>query len=164
MFSLTRWQPSNQLSRQEQNTDPFFGDLLRPFDEIWRELNTPFGLLRSSMSQSSSIPSVDISESADALCVTVDVPGHESKDIDVKVEGDTLRISGRTAQGKPEGEKSLTYHRVERSHQSFERAFTLPMTVDAQKTEASCKNGVLTITLPKREESKPKSISIKVQS
>jgi HSP20 family protein len=116
------------------------------------------------MYQPSSIPSVDISESEDALCVTVDVPGYESKDIDVKVEGDTLRITGKTTQGKPEGEKGLTYHRVERRHQSFERAFTLPMTVDAQKTEAACKNGVLTITLPKREESKPKSISVKVQA
>jgi HSP20 family protein len=164
MFSLTRWQPNNQVSRQEQNTDPFFGDLLRPFDEIWREFNTPFGLLRSSMYQTSTIPTVDISESEDALYVTVDVPGYESKDIDVKVEGDTLRITGKTAQEKPENEKGRTYHRVERRHQSFERAFTLPMTVDAQKTEASCKNGVLTITLPKREESKPKSISVKVQS
>lgn len=161
MFSLTRWQPNNQMSRKEQGTDPLFGELLRSFDDVWREVDAPFALLRSNMFQTEATPAVDISESEEALYVTVDVPGYESKDIDVTVEGDVLRICGKAERREDRG---LTHHRVERRHQSFERTFSLPATVDPRKTEAACKNGVLTITLPKREEARPKSITVKVQS
>jgi HSP20 family protein len=167
MFSLTRWQPNNhtQVSRQDQSLDPFFGDLLRPFDEMFRELNTPSVLLKSGTAGiAQQMPQVDISESDEALYVTVDVPGYDSKDIDVRVEGDTLRIAGKTNVESGDKSKNRTWHRLERRQQSFERAFTLPATVDPHKTDATCKNGVLTITLPKREDAKPKSISVKVQS
>jgi len=90
----------------------------------------------------------------------VDVPGLEEKDVEVKVEDDTLYVKG---QRKLENEeKKENYHRVERCYGSFMRAFTLPTNVDASKTEASLKKGVLTVTLPKREEAKPKTIQVKV--
>lgn len=169
MFSsLTRWQPNNnhhQVSRQDQSLDPFFGDLLRPFDEMFREFNAPFGLLKSGVAgMAPQLPQVDISESDEALYVTVDVPGYDGKDIDVRVEGDTLRITGKASAESGVKSKDRTWHRVERRQQSFERAFTLPTNVDPHKTDAACRNGVLTITLPKREDAKPKSISVKVQS
>ena len=152
MFSLTRWQPNHHVARKEQSPDPFFGELFRPFDAMFRELDASFAQL----------PPVDISESDEALYVSVDVPGYESKDIAVRVEGDSLRICAKASRQEPSRDR--TWHRLERTQRQFERAFTLPTSVDAGKTEASCKNGVLTITLPKRDDAKPKSISVKVQS
>ena len=86
---------------------------------------------------------VEVSETQEAVTITLDVPGVEQKNLDIKVEGDTLTA-------KAEGARPFT------------RQYTLPDTVDAEKTAAALKNGVLTITLPKREEVKPKTIQVQV--
>jgi len=107
-------------------------------------------------------PDVDIYEDKDRVEVSLDVPGLDEKDIEVKVEDDTLYIKGER---KFEHEdKKKDYHRIERCYGSFMRAFSLPSSVDASKTEAKLAKGVLTVTLPKREEAKPKAIDIKVAS
>jgi len=107
-------------------------------------------------------PDVDIYEDKDRVEVSLDVPGLDEKDVEVKVEDDTLYIKGER---KFEHEdKKKDYHRIERCYGSFMRAFSLPSSVDASKTEAKLAKGVLTVTLPKREEAKPKAIDIKVAS
>ena len=92
----------------------------------------------------------------------IDLPGHDPKAVQVKLENDTLTV--RSERRRPQEDRTFGYVRAERVHGAFERAFVLPRSVDATKCEAKFENGVLTLTLPKREEAKPRSIAIKVSS
>jgi HSP20 family protein len=105
-------------------------------------------------------PAVDISEDENALVLSADIPGVKMEDIDIKLEQGTLTLSGSREFKKQEDKGG--YHRLERSYGSFHRAFTLPDTVDTDKVEAAFDNGVLTITLPKKEVAKPKTIKVAV--
>lgn len=106
-------------------------------------------------------PAVDIYETADSIVIKAELPDVDQKDIDVRIEDSTLILKGER---KHEDEvKKENYHRIERYFGSFQRSFSLPATVDQEKVAASCEKGVLTITLPKREETKPKQISIPVK-
>jgi HSP20 family protein len=105
-------------------------------------------------------PAVDVKETEDGLTMTVELPGIDPKDVEVGVENNRLSIKGeRHFEQADEGE---TYHRVERAYGSFERTFTLPSAYDAENIEARSKDGVLTLTIPKREEAKPRSIKVKI--
>ena len=107
------------------------------------------------------VPAVDIQETDHELVVKADVPDIEMKDIDVRMENGTLTLRGeRKFEGKSEG----GWHRVERSYGTFERVFTLPDTVNPEGVKADYKNGVLTITLPKKEVAKPRQIKVNVAS
>jgi HSP20 family protein len=106
------------------------------------------------------VPAVDIKETENELVLKADVPDVDMKDIDVRVENGTLSIRGER---KFESEKKEgSWHRVERSYGRFERAFTLPETVNFEAVKADYKNGVLTIVLPKKEIAKPKQIKVEV--
>ena len=106
------------------------------------------------------VPAVDIKERENELILKADVPDVEMTDIDVRVENGTLTIRGER---KFETEKKEgSWHRVERSYGSFERAFTLPDTVNFDAVKADYKNGTLTITLPKKEIAKPRQIKVAV--
>jgi len=106
-------------------------------------------------------PAVDVSESETAIEIKADLPGMTETDIDVTVENNTLTIKGER---KFENEdKRENYHRIERQYGSFYRSFQLPNTVDVTKINADFKNGILELALPKREETKPKKISINVK-
>jgi HSP20 family protein len=108
------------------------------------------------------VPAVDIKETGNELILKADVPDVEMKDIDIRVENGTLTIRGER---KFDGEKKEgSWHRVERSYGTFERAFTLPETVDFDAVKADYKNGVLTITLPKKEIAKPRQIKVAVSA
>jgi HSP20 family protein len=108
------------------------------------------------------VPAVDIQETENELVVKADVPDMEMKDIDVRMENGTLTIRGER---KFEGQKSEGgWHRVERSYGTFERAFSLPDTVNPEGVKADYKNGVLTVTLPKKEVAKPRQIKVNVVS
>jgi len=107
-------------------------------------------------------PAVDVYESENAIEIKADLPGMTEKDIDVSVENNTLTIKGER-QFENE-EKRENYHRVERQYGSFYRSFQLPNTVDVTKIHANFKNGILELALPKREETKPRKISINVKS
>jgi HSP20 family protein len=105
-------------------------------------------------------PAVDIVENENELVLTADVPGVKMEDIEIKIEDGTLSLGG-----KREFEKEIKkggYHRLERSYGSFQRAFALPDTVDADKVSASFDNGVLSVTLPKKEVAKPHTIKVAV--
>ena len=106
-------------------------------------------------------PSVDIEEASDKYVIKADLPGVDKKDIDVKLENGVLSIRGEK-QTETETGKGSRRHRTERFHGTFARSFTLPDAVKAEKVDASYKDGVLSLAIPKAEESKPKSIDIKV--
>jgi len=107
-------------------------------------------------------PSVDIEEAEDKYVIKADLPGVDKKDIDVKLENGVLSIRGEKQTEKETG-KGTKRHRTERFHGTFARSFTLPDAVKAEKVDASYKDGVLSLTIPKAEEAKPKSIDIKVK-
>jgi len=104
------------------------------------------------------IPPVDIRETENELVFKADVPDMEMKDIDVRMENGTLTIKGERKFEKKENDGG--WHRVERSYGTFERVFSLPETVNAEAVKADYKNGVLTITLPKKEIAKPRQIKV----
>ncbi len=104
-------------------------------------------------------PPVDVTEDEGALTFVTELPGFEKDQISISVDNNTLTISGeRTLKGERED-----YHRLERTYGKFERSFTLPATVDTAKIAAKLKNGLLTLTIPKKEEAKPRQIEVKVR-
>jgi HSP20 family protein len=105
-------------------------------------------------------PNVDILETEDALIVRADVPDVKIEDIDVRVENQTLSLKGHRKFEKQENVKG--YHRLERSYGEFVRSFAVPSTVDTDKVQADYKNGVLTVTLPRKESAKPRQVKIEV--
>jgi HSP20 family protein len=107
------------------------------------------------------VPAVDIFEDADAIQLHAELPGMEMKEIEVKVANNTLEIKGEKKIEKQD--KKENYHRVERVFGRFARSFRLPGTVNQEKIRAKYDRGILTITLPKREETKPKNITVEVE-
>ncbi len=106
-------------------------------------------------------PAVDILETENELVLKADVPDVKLEDIDVRVENQTLSIKGERRFDKELAENG--YHRIERSYGTFVRSFAVPNSVDTEKVSADYKNGVLTVTLPKKEAAKPKQVKIEVK-
>ena len=106
-------------------------------------------------------PTVDIEEDADKYLIRADLPGVDRENIDVKLENGVLSIRGEKRSQSETGE-GTRHHRRERFHGTFARSFTLPEAVRADAIDASYKDGVLSLSIPKAEEAKPKAIDIKV--
>ena len=104
---------------------------------------------------------LDVAESEDEIIVSVDLPGVDPKDIDISLTGDVLTIKGEKKEESEE--KKRDYHRMERRYGSFSRSVALPPAADPEKVSASYKDGVLKITLGKKEEAKAKPIKIEVK-
>ncbi len=105
------------------------------------------------------LPAVDIRETDDALILFAELPGLTKEDVQITLENQVLTLAGeRKFEKEAKGE---SYHRVERSYGAFTRSFTLPTNVKIEKVDASFEHGMLTVTLPKMEESKPRRISIR---
>jgi HSP20 family protein len=102
---------------------------------------------------------LDMYETDENLVVTTDMPGVKPENLDISITGDVLTIKGETRM--EEEVKQENYHRRERRYGAFNRSVTLPVPVDADQAEARFKDGVLTLTIPKAEEAKPKVIKIK---
>lgn len=138
---------------------PLFDDLFR--GSFFNDFVLPRGNWKAAAATTFA-PPADVVETQGAIEVTVDLPGHDPKSVEVKLEKGVLTIqSERKQERRAEGDGVL---RAERSFGQFVRSFELPDTVDPQKVEAKFEHGVLTVTLPKREETKPRTISVKVQS
>lgn len=105
-------------------------------------------------------PSVDIFETENELVLHADLPGVKMEDIDIQMENGTLALKGERKFEQNEQHKG--FHRIERSYGSFVRYFSLPDTVDTEHVRAEFAQGVLTVTLPKKEVAKPKSVKVQV--
>ena len=105
-------------------------------------------------------PSVDIFENENDLVVKADVPDVDPNKIAIQLENGTLTLKGERSYEEQKNNKG--FHRIERSYGAFSRAFSVPDTVDGEKVNADYKNGVLTITLPKKEVAKPRTINVQV--
>ena len=135
-------------------TDPLAG--LRMFEDAFSRL------LSEPRTGRPWTPAVDIFETESDLVLKADLPEVELKDINVRVENETLSIEGER---KFEHEdRAKGYHRIERSYGRFVRSFGLPNTVDNEKVAAEYKNGVLTVKLPKKEAAKPRQIKVDVKA
>ena len=119
-------------------------------------MNRVFGALRPGASRE--FPPINLWTGQDGVLVTAEVPGVSLDDIDITVHQNTLTLKGKIA---PEAPEDVTFHRRERSYGSFGRTVSLPYRVDPERVEASARNGILTITLPRPEADKPKRIHIK---
>jgi HSP20 family protein len=131
----------------------------REFGRLFREAFSP-GLGEDELSTRTWAPPVDIYENGDNLVLKAELAGINPDDVEIRVEDNTLYLKGERKFEKEVKEQN--YHRVERSYGTFTRSFALPNTVDADKVAANYKDGVLTLTMPKKEEAKPKTIKINV--
>ncbi|MCG8552108.1 MAG: Hsp20/alpha crystallin family protein [Desulfobacterales bacterium] len=139
--------------------DKMFGamDLLRTkMDRIFNEVNRPY-LHGPAFSMCTNSPRTNLMENGDSFEVRAELPGISKDDISIKIQGNYLEISGKRSITPPEGYKA---HRNERAATTFSRSFTLPDEVDAEKVDATLKNGILYLTLPKSEATKPRQITI----
>jgi HSP20 family protein len=140
--------------------DPFreFVTLQDRMNRLLRE-NQPDGR-EEALSTSTFAPPVDVYEDEHSVTLKIEVPGIDEKDIDVRIENNTLTVHGERKFDKEEKEEN--YRRVERQYGAFTRTFTLPSTVDAERVQAHYDKGVLKIELPKKAEAKPKQIKVNV--
>jgi HSP20 family protein len=102
-------------------------------------------------------PAINVSEDADALYVRAELPGIKTDDLDITMENDTLTIAGESM---PTTNESASFHRREREWGAFRRSFSVPTRVDSSKVQAGYHDGVLTVTLPKAAEARPKQIEV----
>lgn len=136
---------ANPLGRLHNEVDDLF-------DGFFRGLERPFAGYKA-------WPAVDVAEQDDAIVVRAEVPGCTPEEIDISVYGNTLTISGEKKETKEEKDKG--YYHVESTYGNFRREITLPTDVDNAKVQATCKDGVLSITLPKAEVSKAVKVQVK---
>ncbi|NVM57980.1 MAG: Hsp20/alpha crystallin family protein [Desulfobacterales bacterium] len=147
---LARWGPFSDLTRLQGRINRLFDDSL-----TWR------GASEDDTTLGAWSPAVDIYETAEAVVLKADLPGLKKEDLTVEVKENII-----TLRGERKFEKEIkrdNYHRVERAYGRFQRAFSLPSTVRADKVKARFKEGVLEITIPKVEEEKPKQITVNVE-
>ena len=144
--TLNRWEPFRGASTLQEQVNRLFGNALERSAE---ESNL-----------TSWAPAVDIYETEHELVVKADLPDIDPRDLDIRVENNILSIRGeRKFESKVSEDK---YLRVERAYGSFSRSFSLANTVNSEAIKADYQNGVLTLTVPKREEAKPKQIKVNV--
>ena len=147
MTVLTRWDPFREFTTLQDRMNRLFRD---SFSEGREE----------ALTTTSFAPPVDVYEDEHSVTLKIEVPGIEEKDIDVRVENNTLTVHGERRFEKEEKEEN--FRRVERQYGSFTRSFTLPNTVDAEQIIANYDKGVLKIQLAKKAEAKPKQIKVNI--
>jgi len=154
-MSLVRWNPARELATWPSDLFGIQREMNRMFDGFFH------GTQDEDYSISSWTPAVDIAEHDDEYKVKVELPGVNKEDVKITLESNILTIRGEKKQEKET--KKENYHRIERSYGSFQRSFTLPTSVKSDKIDAIYKDGILSVSLPKAEEAKPKQIEVKVK-
>jgi HSP20 family protein len=142
---ITRWDPFREVIALQNRVNSLFRDM--------NENDSP-------LTTASFVPAVDVYEDNKKVVLKLEVPGIEEKDLDIRVENNTLTVKGERKFEKEEKEEN--FHRIERRYGSFYRAFTLPSTVDTEHINANYKNGVLALELSKKPEAQPKQIKVNV--
>lgn len=150
MTVLTRWDPFRELSTLQDRMNRLFQD---SFGREGRE---------EALSTTAFAPAVDVYEDEHSITLKIEVPGIDEKDIDVRLENNTLTVHGERKFEKEEKEEN--YRRIERQYGSFTRSFTLPNTIDTDSISANYDKGVLKVSLAKKAEAKPKQIKVNVGS
>ncbi len=145
-MAIIRWDPFRDMVTLREKMNRMFEDVFSGRNED-RELQA-----------GTWAPSVDIFETENELVLTAEIPGIDEKDVEIKVEDNTLSIKGERKFEKETKEEN--FHRIERSYGSFYRAFTLPSSVDPERIQAEQENGVLKISMPKKQELKPRTVKI----
>ncbi|MGA2097792.1 MAG: Hsp20/alpha crystallin family protein [Candidatus Acidiferrum sp.] len=143
---INRWEPSGRTSTLQEQVNRLFSDVLERSSE--------------ESSLTTWAPAVDIYETEHELVVKADLPDVNPQDLDIRVENNILTIRGERKFEKKVNEEQ--YLRVERAYGSFSRSFSLANTVNSEAIKADYQNGVLELTVPKREEAKPKQIKVNV--
>jgi HSP20 family protein len=147
-MTLVRFDPFREMAILQNRVNRAFGDIGRRYDD-------------EAFARGAWVPPVDIFENEKReIVLKAELPDLNREDIELKVENNTLTLGGHKKASHEV--KDEQYHRIERSFGSFSRTFTLPATVDTGRIAAEYKNGVLTVTLPQREDAKPKQIEVKV--
>lgn len=148
-MAIVRWEPFRDVvSAQDQ------------FNRLFNETFSRFLGENEPTAKAAWAPAVDIYEKENSVVLKAELPGVDPKDVDIRIEDGTLYLKGERKFEKETKEEN--YHRIERSYGSFMRTFQLPRTLNADNVTAEYKDGILTLTLPKREEAKPKAIKIQV--
>jgi HSP20 family protein len=155
-MALIRWNPTRELSGVPTDLWNIQRDFNRLFDGFLRG-----GIQDEGLKVALWTPAVDISEHENEYQVRVELPGIGKDDVKITLESNILTIRGEKKLEKDVKEEDM--HRMERVYGSFQRSFTLPTVVKENEINAFYKDGVLTITLPKAEEAKPKQIEVKVK-
>ncbi len=150
MTMITRWDPFREFVTLQDRMNRLFRDSYGPEGREEALTTTTFA------------PPVDVYEDEHNVTLKIEVPGIEEKDIDVRIENNTLTVHGERKFEKEEKEEN--FRRVERQYGSFTRTFTLPNTVDQDSVQANYEKGVLKIQLAKKAEAKPKQIKVNVGS
>ena len=155
MTYITRWDPLREFATIQDRMNRLFRDSYGrdSYGNEGRE---------EALTTSSFAPPVDVYEDEHNVTLKIEVPGIDEKDIDIRLENNTLTVHGERKIEKEEKEEN--YRRVERQYGSFTRTFTLPTTVDAEKVSANYDKGVLKVALPKKAEAKPKQIKVNIGS
>lgn len=148
-MALIRWDPFREISTLQERMNRLFSEVARRSPVAEEEII-----------QGAWIPPVDIFETGDSIVIKAELPGISKEDITLEVKENTLSIKGEKKFEKDVKEES--YHRVERSYGAFQRAFSLPGTVQQDKVKAKFRDGILEVTIPKAEEAKPKQIKVDV--
>lgn len=156
-MSIIRWNPTREMTTMPSPLWSMQREINRLFDNFFEGGSQDDGSFGLSMWT----PAVDIAEHDNEYLVKVELPGIAKDDVKITLESNVLTIRGEKKQEK-NGKKG-NYHRVERSYGSFQRSFTLPTSVRSDSIDAAYADGILTITLPKAEEAKPKQIEVKVK-
>lgn len=140
---LVQWTPFNEVARLQDEVARFFDGARTAKPSEWS-------------------PSVDVAEDQAKIVLSADLPGVDEKSLDIQIDDHVLTLKGERKLERTQPDAGDFYRRYERVAGSFARAFRLPPTIDAEKISAAMKDGVLTLTLPKRPEAQPQKIKINV--
>jgi HSP20 family protein len=151
MTLLTRWEPFREFSAMQ--------DRINRMNRLFRESYSP-EVPEEALTTTTFAPPVDIYEDEHTITLKMEVPGIDEKEIDVRIENNTLTVHGERKIEKDEKEEN--FRRMERQYGSFTRSFTLPSSVDTGQVSAHYDKGVLKINLAKKAEAKPKQIKVNV--
>jgi len=149
-MAITRWDPFRDVLALQNRMNSLFQDFSRGQNEA------------DTLAAAAFAPPVDVYEDEHKVVLKLEVPGMKQEDFDIRVENNTLTVSGERKFEKEEKEEN--FHRIERRYGSFYRAFTMPNTVNTENVKANYDAGVLKIELEKRAEAKPKQIKVGVGS
>ncbi len=150
-MALVRWEPFQDLLAIQERMNRLFDETLQR-TRSREEEDISAGLWA---------PPVDIYETENEIVLKAELPEIDQKDIEIKVEDNTLTIRGERRFDQET--KKENYHRIERAYGKFSRSFSLPNTIDQEKIKASYKDGILKLVMPKKEEKKPKQITVEVK-